>query len=145
MCSRSILGGQVCSRSREKVDKCALGLFSTHTLSHSLSHTQTGEGALHTHTLTHTLSHTLSHTHKPSAHSLSHTLSLTHKRVRALFQKDARVSYYTHTGWHGVTGSLIFIGHFLQKSPIISGSFAKNDPKNDVQFKASYESSAPCM
>ena len=43
------------------------------------------------------------------------------------------------TGWRGCIGRLIFIGHYLQKSPIISGSSVERY----LQLKAFEKSSPP--
>jgi len=57
---------------------------------------------------------------------------------RALLWKITCVPQHITEWWRPV-GSLIFIGHFPQKSPIISGSLAKWD----LQLKESYASSPP--
>jgi len=46
---------------------------------------------------------------------------------------------FNNTGWRRCVGCLIFVGHFLQKSPIIRGSVAGRD----LQLKAPYTSSPP--
>jgi len=57
-----------------------------------------------------------------------------HSKCNRLYVLDS-------TGRQRPIGCLIFIGHFLQKSPIINGSLAKND----LRLKASYGSSPPCI
>ena len=57
----------------------------------------------------------------------------------ALLRKETYKDKAFHRGWRKPRGRRMFIGHFSQKSPIISGSFAKND----LQLKASYGFSPP--
>jgi len=64
----------------------------------------------------------------------------THNIVQSNIFVAVRNKHLSRTGWQKPTGCLIFIGYFPQKSPIISGSFAKNN----LQLKASYGSSPPC-
>ena len=77
-------------------------------------------------------------------HSATHTTSLCRVHPHLAHIKTScpyPITSNCPTGWPRPTGCLIFIGHVAPKSPIIRVSFAEND----VQLKALYGSSPPCM
>jgi len=61
--------------------------------------------------------------------------------IRLLGVCGATMLRMTDTGWQSLIRSLIFIGHFLQKWPIFSGSFVEKD----LQLKGSYEYQGSCV
>ena len=100
---------------------------------------------VHTHaTDTHTHTHTYTHTLMPQTLSCVHlwmrvcvnVYMCVHMWTNNSFVHTPQVLFSVHTcisyGWRPI-GCLIFIGHFPQKSPTITVSFAENDLQLDYR------------
>jgi len=98
-----------------------------------------GIASWHIFELTHTLNQSC-HTHARSHTCTAWPMGLSvmeHMNVRACVWHDSFNRLFTESsGWRRCVGCLIFISHFQQKSPILSGSFTKND----LHLKVSYGS-----
>jgi len=112
----------------------------THTITRTHTHKRTQS---HTHTHTHAHTHTHTHTQNnlkraPQPLAFSHAPTYTKTHTRSFCNSFAVLK---KKGWQRPIGCLVFIGHFSQKRPIISGSFVERD----VQLNAFYASSPPCI
>ena len=72
----------------------------------------------------------------PSLFLCIENLSLTCSDKQKNMKNAHAKSTWKTRGWRRVVGCILFMDYFPQKSPIISGSFAKNDLKLETSWSA---------